>query len=384
MERPGAINFNDTVSADFASLGLIVDADGLTSDGIVTFSAAIDNTTDSGFGGNFLDSLDVDAGTISIGGTVQATNNIDLTQTTGTLTVGKTVTSTGGNLAFTADDMAITAALTGTSGTLVLAPFTVSKTIGVGGGTGNLDLGDADISNFTDGFSSITIGDAASGTGAVDVDSSTFTDPVAIVGGSIAVTELSSTGNAVTLTARTGSITDGGDVGTDITGSSVVFDSSAAGAVGGSGDAISTAVSNLEADAGGGGVFLSNTGNLIIGGVGGIDGIQATGDIEVTAASDLTVSEGIGNGSPTGIALDASGKISVDADVNTAGAVTISAPTVDVDAEITGASIDGDTDILTVNLEGSGVFAEALALAQDGTTTTFDVSASGATRKALT
>ena len=66
-----------------------------------------------------------------------------------------------------------------------------------------------ELGTLTDGFSSITIGDVANGTGTVQIDTATFTDPITIVGGAIAVTELNAGSNPVTLTARTGAITDG-------------------------------------------------------------------------------------------------------------------------------------------------------------------------------
>ena len=90
--------------------------------------------------------------------------------------------------------------------------MSTSSTIGVGGGTGDFNLDDSEITKLADGFSAITIGDAANGTGAVDIDSSTFLDPVTIVGGAtggdefIRVTGLVSTTNDVTIQARTGNI----------------------------------------------------------------------------------------------------------------------------------------------------------------------------------
>ena len=56
---------------------------------------------------------------------------------------------------------------------------------GIGGGTGDFDIGDADLANLSDGFSSITVGDTASGSGHVDIDTATFADPITIAGGTI-------------------------------------------------------------------------------------------------------------------------------------------------------------------------------------------------------
>lgn len=124
-------------------------------------------------------------------------------------------------------------ALSGTTniesdGNLLITPRTASTTIGLGGGAGTLNLDDTELGFLQDGFNSITIGDTANGTGAVDIDSATFNDPVTIVGGPIDVDGLNSPSNAVTLSARTGDITTNGGVagGNDITGGLVTLNGS--------------------------------------------------------------------------------------------------------------------------------------------------------------
>ena len=90
---------------------------------------------------------------------------------------------------------------------------------------GTLDLSDAELLRLHDGFNSITIGDAAAGTGAVAIDSALFTDPLTIVGGgSINVNGLNAGANPVTLTARTGSklIQESLTTGTNVTASRLV------------------------------------------------------------------------------------------------------------------------------------------------------------------
>ncbi len=143
---------------------------------------------------------------------------------TGTFTsgdAGSAVSATSGAVSITAADVALTGTLAGTS-TIALTPSVASSTIGIGAGsTGTFQLLTSDLAQLTNGFSSITIGDATNGTGAVDINSSTFNDPITIVGGSIAVTELNAGLNDVTLTARTGAITDGGNDSTDIIGGKV-------------------------------------------------------------------------------------------------------------------------------------------------------------------
>jgi uncharacterized delta-60 repeat protein len=100
---------------------------------------------------------------------------------------GGSVVAGVGDISITAADVNIGADLSGT-GTLTITPSTVASTIGLGGALGALgalNLDDAELSHLVDGFSSITIGDTAAGTGAVDVDSATFLDPVTIAGGTI-------------------------------------------------------------------------------------------------------------------------------------------------------------------------------------------------------
>ena len=88
------------------------------------------------------------------------------------------------------------------TGDLIIAPRNAGTSIGLGGGTGTLNLDDGELEYLVDGFSSITIGDTATGSGTVDIDTVTFTDPVVIAGGTIndgAVTDINAGTDAVTL-----------------------------------------------------------------------------------------------------------------------------------------------------------------------------------------
>ncbi|MDA1017307.1 MAG: hypothetical protein O3A00_22975, partial [Planctomycetota bacterium] len=195
------------------------------------------------------------------------------------------------------------------SGPITLLPSQAASTIGIGGGTGTFNVNDGELTKLSNGFSSITIGNAATGTGAVDVDSSTFNDPVTIVGGSIAVEGLNAGTNAVTLTARAGAITDGGGT-TDVTASSLA--ASATTGIG-SGDALETAVSNLEASGGSGGINIANTGSVTVGGASAsLTGLSATNSaISLSSTGTITTSEAIASGS---------GNIALTADTMTLGA----------------------------------------------------------------
>jgi hypothetical protein len=282
-----------------------------------------------------------------------------------------------GNMTLNADSIDFSGTLSVESdGALVIQPRTANTTIGLGGGSGTLNLSDTELGFLQDGFSSIKIGDATNGTGAVDVDSSTFTDPLTIVGGSIAVTELSAGSNSVTLTARSTNISDGGDSGTDVTGSSLVVTSISG--VGASGDVLSTAVSNLEAVGGTGGVFVSNTGDLTIGGIGATVGVSAANaDIRITAASNLTISEAINSGGGS-VTLTATGNIAVQASITSGGGrITLNA---DSDQSTTpGGNIDVRAAITSsggnITLGGGADPSSTPALGQTDATTGIFLSA---------
>ena len=246
---------------------------------------------------------------------------------------GGSIVAGSGNVSIAAASLTLSGAITGT-GTLTLIPSTAAATIGIGGGAGTYNLDDSELAQLANGFGSITVGDATNGTGAVIITSSTFNDPITVVGGSISVTEMNAGTNAVKLTARTGAITDGGDAGTDLTGSSLVATSSSG--VGASGDVLSTVVSNLEAVGGTGGVFVSNTGNLTIGGIGATVGISASGgNVSIAAASSMTVSEAVTvTGSGT-ILLDAQGGDTGDLIINAALTSASGAITLQADDDIT-------------------------------------------------
>ena len=94
------------------------------------------------------------------------------------------VSSAGGDVSITAADVSLDGIVSGT-GALSVVPSAASRTIGLGGGTGDFNLDDTELANLSDGFSAITIGETAAGTGAVDIDSAAFLDFVTIAGGTI-------------------------------------------------------------------------------------------------------------------------------------------------------------------------------------------------------
>ncbi|WP_254508744.1 autotransporter-associated beta strand repeat-containing protein [Anatilimnocola floriformis] len=148
------------------------------------------------------------------------------------------------------------------------------------------------------------------------------------------------------------SITDADD-DNNVTGTSIVLQ--AATGVGTSADPIETTLANLEASGGSGGVFLANTGNLIIGGVSALVGVSATAsDVNVSATGSLTVNETVStttSGNVTLSTIDAAGVgqdivLTAAVNVNSAGAITLNAGD---NATLNGNLVSGTTT--TVNID---------------------------------
>src|SRR5439155_221695 len=110
-------------------------------------------------------------------------NSGTFTQTAG---AGNSLASGSGAITITADTIVLnTSANTITStGALTLRPATVSRPIvlGAAGAATDFALSATEIASLTDGFSGITIGRTADGTGAVTISPVTFTDPLTVVG----------------------------------------------------------------------------------------------------------------------------------------------------------------------------------------------------------
>ena len=108
---------------------------------------------------------------------------------------------------------------------------------------------------------------------------------------------------SITLAVTLGAVGDV-DAGTDIAASNLVM--SAPAGIGTAVHPIQTAVGKLEADGGSGGVYVTNTGALAIGGISAMVGVSATGgNIAITASSPLTVNEDVIDSGGGDIALTA-------------------------------------------------------------------------------
>tara|TARA_R110002072_G_scaffold243821_2_gene403150 strand:- start:147970 stop:171135 length:23166 start_codon:yes stop_codon:yes gene_type:complete len=229
-----------------------------------------------------------------------------------------------GPITINADEIAFSGTLSVESdGDLTILPRTANTTIGLGNGaTGTLNLDATELGFLQDGFNSITIGDAVAGTGAVDVNASTFLDDIIIVGGSISVTGLNAGTNDVALIARTGAITDGGDVGLDISGGAITLQTldATTGDIGATGDSISLAATSLVTDSSSsdGDQFLTEANSL------SVTSVDA-------GAGTLEISDGefdLGNGTSVGdntvIVVATGGTLDVNGQTETLGQVTVS------------------------------------------------------------
>tara|TARA_R110002049_G_scaffold50370_3_gene143006 strand:+ start:3222 stop:21794 length:18573 start_codon:yes stop_codon:yes gene_type:complete len=220
--------------------GFLVDAGSISTTGTGPNAGKITLTGISGTGNGalFQQSFQVqtDAGEIVIVGTgdtgISARANVDI-GTTGTLPnagnitllgtgattdvffdgVGPRLSTADGDLQIQADTLSLGTTIQG-SGDLSIFPRTASTSIGLGGGAGTLNLSATEVGRITDGFNSITIGDAT--TGAVEIDTLAFQDDVSILGETISVAGLlTSTGD---LTVSTGdTLTVNGTLATDYT-----------------------------------------------------------------------------------------------------------------------------------------------------------------------
>ncbi len=148
----------------------------------------------------------------------------------------------------------------------------------------------------------------------------------------------------VTLTALTGSLTDGNAAANNVTAGAFV--ASAATGIATLADPLETTLGSLEAVGGSGGVFIVNTGALVIGGVSAVNGVSATaGNINISSTGGISVGEPI-----TSI-----GTVTLNGGT---GAITTPTAAVDVvapDLIVTAATgIDLDTDVTNVTLTNTG------------------------------
>ena len=311
-------------------------------------------TASTGTSGVFITESDgADVTATALGG-----GAINLTSTTGALNISGATSTGSGAITLTAETVNINNSLTST-GALTLNPVTAA---------GNLTVSSSSASNLTDGFSSITIGNAA-GTGAVTVNALTVSDPLTIrsptTTGTVTVNgPITGLGNAsVTLTGGTGTtpITLNGGIttaGNAITlndnvglGANVGLDSTNGGALPAGATISVTGTVNADSAANNRTLTLAGgtAGNVTLSGA--VGGTQVLQNLMVTSANALTVPAVTTTGD---IQLNAQNAVTLNGAVNAGtGTVTIAANKDGAGAE--SFTIAAGSSITTSNATASAV-----------------------------
>ena len=328
------VNFDNNVSL---SGDLTATLDNLSLTRSVTVGGNVDLEVNDGVQIDFFATLMTSgAGSIAINADANGDTN-------GTLTVfeeGTIASGPGGSISITAADVDFRrgegqADINAGTGTVTLQPSTPGRTIDLGGtgGTGDFVATDAELDLIT--ASSIRVGSASTG-------NVVFTAAVELA-------------NADTLEITTsGTVNDTGSSPAFISNSLAIIAAQGIGTTG----ALNTAVSNLEANGGTGGINVSNTGDVTVGGVSdSLTGLSATNlDISLAAASSITVSEAISGGTGN-IILNADGGVTLSSSVTATGNGSI-----DIEAarQITvngGAAVSSTTCTIVLDANSSGLTA---------------------------
>lgn len=213
------------------------------------------------------------------------------------LVIAAAVSSTSGDLSFQSDTLSLTGSLQST-GNLVFKPTDTSATIGIGGYSGTLEIGDAELDRLANGFASITIGDAVAGTGHVRYGTYYgIKDSIHIVGGSFQIREMraADTDVHVAITARTGSIIDdtSGGASNDITTTGTILLRAATG--------IDPSSNGLDLSSASAIAAFSTSGNI------NLHGLSGNGDLRIGTAggfAGLPTVSGVSTGDDFDILLD--------------------------------------------------------------------------------
>ncbi|QDT97380.1 cadherin domain-containing protein [Gimesia aquarii] len=278
----GMVDFSN--STVLTGNGGIIDIDAST--GFTALNSSF--TTTSGTGGGSVD-VNVSAGNISI--------------TNGGITVNGSGTILLGAQGATADILIASELSSVDGGISVLADNDITLS------------SNARIVSQASGSITLTADNDGSNAGSITMDSgSTVESQGGLVQLSaydnIAVSAITTTGGRVDITSTNGNITDNdGTTAKNVTANQLVLNSNTG--IGQLADAIDTAISFLEADAGTGGLFLDNMGNLTIGNISAQVGLDADSDILVNVMGTLDITENVQ--STTGsVELNATDTLTVD------------------------------------------------------------------------
>lgn len=262
-------------------------------------------------------------GDISITGI--SANAADLFTSGATVDIGRATTS--GDILLNVDDIALANTSIDTTGIVTITPRTASRTIGLGGGAGDLNLSDAELGMISTNVDTLIIGDSAAGSGLVDIDTWAFDTmgyDVEVHGGSLDIDGIDPGANALTLNGRTGYVNVTQDV-IDFTGATVT--------------AATNIIFNADSDGDDDGyIRLADSTLTVTGGsiylVGGLDG----------NADNIGDGSAWGNGTVEhGVTLD-------NTDLTLAnGTLTVRGHGDNTAGDAHGVYMTNDTDILTTN-----------------------------------
>ncbi len=363
-----------------SSLALTATTD-LTINGGADTDAVHFNTTG---GLSNVDDLTVSAETFSQATSITAAGDASFTVTTDlTLTnVGNdfnTISASSNGAVSIADSNSMTVNSVTGAGVILstVDGLTVSGAIDAGAGTVDIDVNTnaagADSFVMSPGSSIVTTNDTENAV-SISVNSMIGGTGNAKLTSISAGTTGGATGGRVTVDAVAGAITDGDTSTTNnITAGNAVL--TAKGGVGTVADPIETTLSRLEGTSETGGFFVTNTGNLMIGGVNfAVTGISSsTGNIEVRVNGSLTVEEGVSSTGATGnILLKANENAGTGRDL-TINAVTISSPNGSITLEagdnittLAGSKISAPTGTIAINGDSGGHDANGTTINLNG------------------
>ncbi|QGQ29689.1 LamG-like jellyroll fold domain-containing protein [Gimesia maris] len=226
---------------------------------------------------------------------ISSTNDININ---GAFTTDEYISATAGN------DILITALVSSTNGPLTFLAdndIHLTSTGSIVAQSSSLITLTADNDNSSAGAITLDSGSSIESQGG-QILMSAYDD--------VALSSMTTTGGLVDITSTNGGITDNDSTGVDnVTASQLIMNSNLS--IGQLSDAIDTSVSFLEADAGTGGLFLDNNGNLTIGGISSQVGLDADVDMLVNVTGTLHIIED--TQSTTGsVTFNASDTLTVD------------------------------------------------------------------------
>jgi filamentous hemagglutinin family protein len=302
---------------------------------------------------------------------------VTLDSGSGTLTIDDDDYNVGaGSLTLIGSEINLTGNNDGIQGTgaLVIQPNTAGGNIELAGADdgSTLDLLATDLAKLADGFSSITIGRSSDGTGTLTVSgASAFNDDLTLVAGALVFdAAVTSAGNAVTLTARTGDITDGNGALANLVAASLSASAQ-------TGLELDTTITTLTlADVlGTGAIDISDTaGGLVV-----TAATTANGDITLNATGgDLDVASATAGGTGRDVSLTTTTSGDVRVGNVTAAGDTVTITAADSIDELGVADPDADITAATVSLTADTGIGGAGTLEIDATTLSLaDVTGTG-------